>query len=65
MEWNNHTLDLPAVVLDLLTGLLLLRPIMRFHFIAELWRCLRASGMVSKSAKVKTDEATFYEGDLR
>lgn len=65
MEWNNHTLDLPAAVLDLLMGLFLLQPIMRFYFIAELWECLRASGVVSKSAKVKTDEPTFYEGNLR
>ncbi|TRZ26614.1 hypothetical protein HGM15179_000495 [Zosterops borbonicus] len=65
MEWNNHTLDLPAVALDLLAGLLLLQPMMRFHFIAELRECLRASGVMSKSAKVKADLAIFYEGDLR
>lgn len=65
MEWNNHTLDLPAVALDRLAGLLLLQPMMRFHFIAELRECLRASGVMSKSAKVKADLAIFYEGDLR
>lgn len=65
MEWNHHTLVLTAVALGLLAGLLLLQPIMRFHFIAELCDYLRASGAVSERAKVKADLATFYEGNLR
>lgn len=64
MEWNDHILDLAAVVPDLLAGFLLLWPMMRLHFMAELCECLRASGVVSKSAKVKSDLETFYEGDL-